>query len=413
MIEFVTLFLGLYHGVQPVELEVTPIRGRDVAEVELWLDDEPTGTLSGPPWTSRVDLGPELKPHELIAVARDAGGDELGRARRWINREVAEKSVGVEETAVVLSLDPGVQLPPVAEMQSWLSIDGEALEVLRVETGHADLLIVRDPEVQPELERTASLFFQFWLDWQPENPLDKEASVAEAKKELVQRGLTDKAVRAEAVWERWNQAYSFGDDVDIRFISPRAAPASRISRRQGVFLLTDARPSLRQGLLSHSAVVRPLQFHPRLADTVAVAGLEAHAGQRRRAVLLMMADEAMGPSRYTPAAVQGYLEDLQVPLWIWKFGPTRFEELNATGAGASGDAPDPRRWSGVDGIAVEEESIGHLSLVTGKIRRALRRQRIVWLRGAHPPHRVELSEQAVGVRLAGMTTQVQKQEARR
>lgn len=94
MIAFASLFLGLVLGVQPVEVVV----GEGVARVELLLDGEVVGTAERPPWTVPCDLGDTLAPHELEAVAYDASGEEVGRARQWLNlpRPEAEASVVLE-----------------------------------------------------------------------------------------------------------------------------------------------------------------------------------------------------------------------------------------------------------------------------------------------------------------------------
>ncbi len=459
MIEIVTLFLGLFSGAQTVELEVAA----PVAEVELRLDGEAVTTLTQPPWSTRVDLGPALAPHELIAVARDAGGGELGRDRRLIHQAVNDSA-----TAVVLSLDPGVRLPAAAEMQSWFSVGGERLEVLRVEPGAAEVVIVRDPLVQPYLDRTASFFFQVRLEchlrWDAVTLTDKQAFVAACRRQLLQHGNRQAAAGVGAVWEQWHDAFSFGDDAGGRFISPRAAPVSRVVKRHGIFNLTTQRPSSERGLLWHSAMVRPLHFPPRISDAVAMAGLEAHAGQGRRAVVLMIEDEAMGPSRYPPATVRDFLEDLQVPLYVWNFGlvdpgtpaaespaaespdagksadaPVKVEDFQvpvhvssfgrvdrgfgtpAAGSPAAGtpaagkpagapvegpgapggwgDVRDLRHLSMLDTGAIEDW-LGRVAAAADEVRKQLRRQRVVWLRGVHAPHRVELSAQA-GIRLAG------------
>ena len=93
-VAFATLFLGLVIGVQPVELVVW----EGVARVELVLDGAVVGEAAGPPWSVPCDFGQELAPHRLEAVARDAGGGELGRAVQWINlpRPGAEATVVVE-----------------------------------------------------------------------------------------------------------------------------------------------------------------------------------------------------------------------------------------------------------------------------------------------------------------------------
>lgn len=81
MIAFVSLFLGLVVGVQPVEINVA----ENVAAVEIVLDGETVGQLIQAPWKLDVDFG-EAMPHELVAIARDAEGQELERIHQWINR---------------------------------------------------------------------------------------------------------------------------------------------------------------------------------------------------------------------------------------------------------------------------------------------------------------------------------------
>lgn len=129
-VAFASLFLGLVLGTQPINLVV----GEGVARVELVLDGEVVGTAEGPPWTIPCDLGRTLAPHELVAVARDAEGEEVGRARQWINlpRPEAEASVvleGVEDgRGGVANVTWGTVVDdrPLAVAASF---DGQALEV--------------------------------------------------------------------------------------------------------------------------------------------------------------------------------------------------------------------------------------------------------------------------------------------
>ncbi len=408
MIEILTLFLGLYHGVQTVELEV----GEPVAAVELRLDGEAAGTLSGPPWKLAVDLGPELTPHELIAVARDAEGRELGRARRWVNLEFeAAGADGAAEdpaTAVVLSLDTGKRLPEIEEMQSWFSAAGEPLTVLRVERGAAEVVFVRDPGVQYYLDRTARFFFQLYLgdqDWDAFVLTDRQTFVDDGQKALLSQGLHLAAKRVHVAWDAWHPAFSSGADAAIRLLSPRAAPVSRVTKPMNIFNVSAERQSEQEGLLWHSTAVRPLRFPLRISDAVAMAGLEVHAGHRPRAVVLLLDDVAAGSGLYPPPAVRSYLEQLQVPLFIWYFGirePSREPTAVSSTTGGEG-------WGEVRDLAVkqrlDQETMGawltRIGDAAEEVRKALRRQRVVWLEGAHLPSRVELSGEVYGVRFAG------------
>ncbi|HEX6198750.1 MAG TPA: hypothetical protein VF150_00680 [Thermoanaerobaculia bacterium] len=136
-IAFATLFLGLVVGTQPVELVV----GADVARVELLLDGQVVGDRAGPPWEVPCDFGEELAPHELVAVALDAEGKELGRARQWINLPRSE----AEATVVVEGAEDGKDA--VARL-SWENLTGEEpLSVSVVFDGEE--LTAEDPRAIP------------------------------------------------------------------------------------------------------------------------------------------------------------------------------------------------------------------------------------------------------------------------
>ena len=93
MIEFVTLYLGLVLGLQPVEVAVSS----EVASVELLLDSKSIGVMRGAPWQMTGDFGRRLLPHRLEAVARDSDGREIGRAEQWLNlpRQRAEVTLSL------------------------------------------------------------------------------------------------------------------------------------------------------------------------------------------------------------------------------------------------------------------------------------------------------------------------------
>ena len=97
MIVFLTLYLGLIAGHQPVEMRVDPA----VKSVQLLLDGKKIDTFAAPPWRSLVDFGPVIQPHELVAVAFDAKGNEVGRAAQTLNlpRATAELEIIVDRDA--------------------------------------------------------------------------------------------------------------------------------------------------------------------------------------------------------------------------------------------------------------------------------------------------------------------------
>ena len=94
MISFASLFVGFVIGIVNVEL----MASGGVDRVSLMLDGRPVAQLREP-FRAPVDLGCDPAPHELVAVAYDAEGKELGRARQLINlpRPTAEASLVLEE----------------------------------------------------------------------------------------------------------------------------------------------------------------------------------------------------------------------------------------------------------------------------------------------------------------------------
>jgi hypothetical protein len=88
---FVTRLLGLMSGVRAIDAQVNP----SVHSVEIVLDGERADVLRGAPWRTKIDCGPELAPHELVAIARDAEGRELARDAQLINVPRPQAEIGV------------------------------------------------------------------------------------------------------------------------------------------------------------------------------------------------------------------------------------------------------------------------------------------------------------------------------
>jgi hypothetical protein len=80
-ISFLTAFLTLVKGPQPVELAVQG----PVATVEIRLDNREVATLSRPPWKTTCDLGATIAPHRLEAVARASDGTIVARDEQLVN----------------------------------------------------------------------------------------------------------------------------------------------------------------------------------------------------------------------------------------------------------------------------------------------------------------------------------------
>lgn len=424
MISFVTLLLGIVAGARPIEVQAGPA----VAAVEFRLDGRLLVVLTAPPWRMLADFGAPL-PHDLVAIARNGEGAEIGRAVQRVNvpRSMAEailtllpgtggrgrvarlawasalsaKPERVELTMDGRPLEPGdlerIALPdfrpadvhvlravldfkqgtqattellvggvkressngpetmrgetqaeltavPVvfggrapkeSEMEGWFLADGEPVHVEAVEESPGEIVVVMD-------ERARS-----WLDVWPEDSL---------------RSYLPPLRKGQRLRFCWPGILAPGD----------AAPGFDVFMRSPDYL---APRNIRKLLIG----VEPPELNgpPRLADAVAVAALSAAAGNRPRAVLLLVAgpdDESNMPVDW----VRGYLRALRVPLFVW----AKNKKIASS-------------WGKVDVMA----HVGALNDAASRLTKAVERQRIVWLEGRHLPQAISLSPKARKVTL--------------
>jgi hypothetical protein len=132
VISFATLFVGLVLGVDDARL----LAGAGVERVELLLDGRGVVELREP-FAGRVDLGCEPAPHELVAVAYDAAGREVGRARQWLNRPRAAAEAS-------LVLEPGRGGAYRLALLAWRSLVADQPEGVTVSLG-GTAVEVHDP----------------------------------------------------------------------------------------------------------------------------------------------------------------------------------------------------------------------------------------------------------------------------
>src|SRR5919106_4216390 len=131
-IVFISLFLGIVSGSQPVALQVSG----PVKTVRVMLGDREVAVLTQPPWRSTVDHGLDLTPRELTAVGLDAEGKEIARARQILNlpRPIAEFDIALEydggNVPVGLSL-PWRHLMGVKPDRIEVTLDGAPLRLDR------------------------------------------------------------------------------------------------------------------------------------------------------------------------------------------------------------------------------------------------------------------------------------------
>ncbi|MHB8800300.1 MAG: hypothetical protein ACYDBY_17775 [Thermoanaerobaculia bacterium] len=437
MIAFVTLFLGLVYGPVTVELSAAP----GVARIELSVDGEIVAELEAP-WTARLDLGPEIAPHELVAVAKDAEGRRVGEVRQWINRPRpgAEASFVVEKGASGTGRAARLHWHSVTGSRPKsirVSFDGQPLEVpdpnripLPAHSPGTTHILVADVEFEDGLAATAvaslggekldealeeltavairlgrgaRLPKDGRLDgWfrSGEKPL-KVAAVEEGPSEVVfvvagealddLRSLLPDSSRSQvaiAAAERIDlprgTRYRFLGTVPKTFDSPTEvvslfAASEDFTPSDGSFFRVVGRLTIAK---------RPED--PRVAESVAVAGLSAAARSRRRAVVLLLGSGAAEEGLVEAPQTRRFLSRLGVPLHVW--------DVSRPPAGAAPDLPpsaadlaDVRpHWP----EAVRITDLSSLLSAFRGVEKELSSQRIVWLHGRLNPANVELTAAA-------------------
>jgi hypothetical protein len=443
-IAFLSLFFGLISGPYPIELAVSG----PAASVEIQIDGRSAGTLPGPPWKGTINFGPSLLPHEIVARALDAEGHELGRAEEWVNlahplskaeivlegggsgppkaakvawtnlkgekplstaltfdglpvpldangrgtlpahdlrsihvltaevdfnplesvrRDLAYggeygSEIATELTGVPVRARSG-EVPATGQLGGWLTAGGKPLSVAAVENGPAKLYVVRVPtaqEVAAKMGRTGTLP----RDIRYEMQLGKEDGV-------------------RFVFPVPKRTAGSGDQLsDLFDISPvydyRTGGLPWMVKTLG----TPTRPGDKR--ISRRITITSVPGPARIADAVAVAGLQAAAENRRRAVLLVLSGDEADASAYDPARVRRYLAALRVPLVVWT--------LEKPSPGSTAEA-----WGPSESISVAQA----LYKAAGDLRELLGSQRIVMVDGRHLPQSIALTSKAAGVELVG------------
>lgn len=435
MIKFVSLFLGLVAGLQPVELAVSG----PVASVELRLDGNPIAQLREEPWVAACDFGEALAPHRLEAIALDQNGRPLAHVEQWIN---------LPRERIVLQLRTEGSPPSEARLL-WRTIDGVEPDVVRIAFDGSELQLdeqyrVRLPKYDPETPHLLAAELQYGRE-----SARTEIVVGGPEADLVDRALTafpvlwngdGKPPRAEqmAGWLRGRgrdlkivavdegpaeilmvqdqsrniqgllgrlqqevlsitsnlgrrpSGLKFGDR--LRILLP-AQVESRSNHPLDLFPLSADLAAYKEGPRSTGVggrrqvaapvaegILKALPFSPggaiheapqRLADAVAVAGLAAASGGRPRVVVLVADPATEDHSVHSVASVRSYLADLQVPLVSWT--PSKAKEWDT--------------W----GPAGNIQNRNFLFRQVRDLRAFLDRQLVVWVEGRFLPNEISIT----------------------
>jgi len=424
MISFASLFVGLVFGIVNVQL----VAARGVERVDLFLDGRVVAELREP-WLTPLDLGCSPAPHELVAVAYDARGTEVGRVRQWVNRPraraeaslVLEPSGGggrriarltwrslLAETPQSISVtfdgkpvpvsDPSrIEIPPhdprqVHFVRAVLDFGRGVTAVTEATFGGprsaesftemtAVPVVLDEGAVLPSPDELGGWFEKDGA------PLEVTA-IEEGPGELVFvcEGSAREAHGPAGGPRRDAIPEGLGGELGYRFLWPVPEMTPQSTMVSNLYPAT-VRFTPADGAI-RSTAFRRLSWPAwdpraqRIADAVAVAGLSAADQERRRAVVLLLGPAARDASALSPEEATGFLRDLGVPLHVWTFG--RKPPALASRWPAARNLPSGRQ---VD-AAIRE------------LLQSVERQRIVWVAGTHLPQTVELGPLARGVRLA-------------
>jgi hypothetical protein len=439
---FLSLFFGLIAGPYPVELAVTG----PVQRVELLVDGQSVQTLQAPPWKTKIDFGKDLQPHEIVARALDAKGNELARAQEWANLPhsltkvdimLEESKLGAPKAARVVWTDlkgekPRATLLTFDGVPVTLDAAGRAVlpphdtRLVHVLTAEVALPSGRlaskeiayggeyGSEVSTELTAVPVRMRQGKLPpagqlggWLTAGgrPLSV-AAVEEGPAQLYvvrspgtfnalwnlgKPNETKKKLRAEIDWSYLTLA---GKDA-VRLVFPFSKRFEGSGEEEedltDLFLISTDYYTRDRGfpllLLTAAHDVGPGRgSRIRFSDAVAVAALEATRENRRRAVLLVVSSEEKDQSRYDAATIRRYLAALRVPLIVWCLG-----EPEPGSAAAA--------WGNVEVLKDEKD----LQRAFRALREALDSQRIVMVDGRLLPQSISLTPKAAGVELVGAT----------
>ncbi|MBV8519736.1 MAG: hypothetical protein JO197_20255 [Acidobacteria bacterium] len=395
----VSRLLGLISGQHPLPLQVAP----EVRKIEILRDGKVVETLNGEPWNATIDLGTELEPQELTVVAYDEKGNELARDTQNVNlpRPPAEAFIDLDKSGsrmkatvrwqhingekpmyLALRLD-GKKISKGDTTVTLPSIDMNAMHVLDAEIGFPGDVVAKKELVfgglyadEEPTELTGIIARQsgegaadptncFHIDGKPVDARGIEKGEALV---IVVRGSgfvnTRKALAVPRKLQDATPASDFDlADAKMRLIFPTPR-TFQMGKNEPVVNLFD-KTRLYDGdqglfwLLTN--VGGPEPDWPRIADAVAVAGVQAMVDARRRAVVVLL-DEPIDLSHHKGIAVRRYLERIGVPLYVWS--------LRGTTPALASD------W----GTVTDVSSYDKLRAATRELRDDLDRQRVVWLR---------------------------------
>jgi hypothetical protein len=401
-IVFVSLFLGLVAGVQPIDLRVDP----SIKSVKILLGTRELATLRGAPWHADVDLGPELVPQELSALGFDERGDEIARTSQILNlpRPIAEVEIAVKQengapAAVELI---GRHLQFAQPKKATITLDGKPLRmqkftapIPKLDPTHthvltAEMTFVDNRSARRELVLSGGFSYSSGSELTPILITGKKGGSLDGCFSVDGQALRTAAVeRATALvvvvkdpdprevqtaLDLMRVVLTPGDfqglriqldpDSKFRIVWPLWQSFTEGAAESALFENSNDFDATRFSVVRLLAIPFPatdyLDKPRRFADAIAVAAVRTLMPAQRRAVVLLLSRNE-DHSAYAPAIVRRYLQAIGVPLFVWSL---------------KGPRPDlAETWGEVEDISRPPG----IRAAVNKLREVLDQQRIVWV----------------------------------
>jgi hypothetical protein len=409
VIVFLTVYLGLIAGRQPIEMRVDPA----VRSVRMLLDGTEMGQLTAPPWRAFIDFGPTIQPRELVAVGLNEKGEEIARASQVINlpRPTAELEIVVDRDAKGTpkrATLKGSHVSYADVRRASLKLDLSSVSLDRHYSASLPSLDMRRPHVLSAEMRfvdgtTARREVVFGGEFAETMPTQltptviKRTSATDARPPedcflskgsplrfsqvekakailVIVRDPDPSEMKGALLFTAviggsidtvvMRHAAKLDPDTTMELMSPAAdrviVPDQPTAILFPSFTNNDTKEGLYWFLTSTKIRGTAADAPRRWADAVAVAAVKALSDGRRRAVLLVLGS-ASDASYHSPAAVRQYLTSVGVPLFVWS---------------VTGPRPDlADSWGEVEDVSSMEK----IEQASEGIKRTLDEQRIAWI----------------------------------
>jgi predicted hotdog family 3-hydroxylacyl-ACP dehydratase len=334
-------------------------------ETRVWLDGVPIEVTD----PAEISLPPQDKSQlHFLQVELEFTADVMAQAQAVFGGLYLDRS-SADLTAFPVITRRRSATTSASQMTGWFQRGGNDLRVTALDRGGLDLVLVRGPGAGAavrDLEGTIS------------NNVASGGTGTVGVAGVGNLGSIGNSGVADAS-ERLRRIMALEPGQRLRILTTQARMQSGHSVEMTSFAMSPEITPERGGLywaLRQDLSLPGLAPEERFADAVAVAALQAANGNRRRGVLLVLADPAQDRSRHTVAEVRSYLASIGVPLIVWRVG----EPAQAAW----------REW----GEGRDIVNFRQLQSAARDLKDALDHQRIVWLEGLFLPNEIDISPSA-------------------